>query len=109
MNSRLNPGTGQVSGISATRRSFAWSTTGGLALICRSFPGDADPYLLFMIEIPSDVAVFAVACDPTGTWFALAPTVRELSGTEPGWRSAPETSIWAATTRLPGHRVELAR
>ena len=33
-----------------------------------------------MIEIPSDVAVFALVCDATETWFALAPAVRELSG-----------------------------
>ena len=33
-----------------------------------------------MIEIPSDVGVFALVCDPTGTWFAIAPAVRELSG-----------------------------
>ena len=37
-------------------------------------------HLLRMVELPSDVAVFAVVCDATGQWFALAPAVRELSG-----------------------------
>ena len=37
-------------------------------------------YLVLMIELPPDVAVFAVVCDATGQWFALSPAVRELSG-----------------------------
>ena len=37
-------------------------------------------YLLLMVELPSDVAVFAVVCDATGQWFVLSPVVRELSG-----------------------------
>ena len=33
-----------------------------------------------MVELPPDVAVFAVACDATGQWFALSPVAHELSG-----------------------------
>jgi hypothetical protein len=29
-------------------------------------------YLLFMVELPPDVAVFAVVCDATEQWFALS-------------------------------------
>ena len=37
-------------------------------------------HLLLMVELPPDVAVFAVVCDATGQWFALAPVAHELSG-----------------------------
>jgi hypothetical protein len=37
-------------------------------------------YLLFMVELSSDVAVFAAVRDVTGTWSVLSPVAHELSG-----------------------------
>jgi hypothetical protein len=63
-------------------------------------------YLLLMIELPSDVAVFAAVCDATGRWSVLSPVAHELSGRHGIRRvwaasnSNRETPIpvWASTT-----------
>jgi hypothetical protein len=51
-------------------------------------------YLLCMVELSPDVAVFAAVCDATGMWSVLAPVAHELSGRH-GIRR-----VWAAPGRL---------